>query len=60
MVEALADRPSEAAAFLEKAISLGGPKYAQMAKREEAFRRLPLEVQAQTPGFKSQIPGKLQ
>ncbi len=58
VVEASSGRLEEAGTFLDKAISLGGEKYAEMAKRERALSRLPLEGQAQARSSKTQSPGK--
>jgi Flp pilus assembly protein TadD len=42
VVVALAGRLDEATPFLEKAVSLGGPRYAAMARGERALRRVPV------------------
>jgi Flp pilus assembly protein TadD len=49
VVEASTHRLEEARTYLAKALSLGGPKYEEMARRDEILRRLTPRDRAQTP-----------
>ncbi len=56
VVAARTGRYDEAVELLHKAVDLGGPEYAEMARNEHALRRLPFDGQSETPNHKTQIP----